>query len=347
MIQTNQVDHLLQRMVNENQLPGAVYSVFNAEATLLENAIGWSHKDLPIKMTIDTVFDLASLTKVTATLPSILLLIEEGVIDLDDPIRYFYPEAVSTTLTIKHLLTHTSGLTWHIPFFKYNWTKEQVKKHILTSGANPGREIIYSDLNFILLGFLVEDLTGHSLDVFSRNNVFLPLDMNETVFNPKCAKERIAPTEFRPEKKTYDWGTVHDENAHQLGGVSGHAGLFATLFDLKKYVRMFLKQGADGDGKQFLSRSTIKTSQRNFTKDLSLNRGLGWQLVDSCDSPLGYFFSPKSFGHTGFTGTSIWIDPEQEIGLILLTNRVHISREVNMNRIRRLFHNVVASTLSK
>lgn len=341
----HKVDQFIHRMIDENQIPGAVYSVFSTKETLMENAIGSTHKDLHIKMGLDTVFDLASLTKVCATLPSIFILIDQGLIDLDDPIQRFYPEAINPNITIKHLLTHTSGFTWHIPFFKYGWTKEQVKKYILTSGAIPGREVTYSDLNFILLSFLVEDITGCPFDEFTTTRVFAPLGMTETGFNPAFPKERMAPTEYRPEKSTYDWGEVHDENANHLGGVSGHAGLFSTLIDLKKYVRMLLKDGIIENGDDFLSKAVLKTSQRNFTESLNLNRGLGWQLVDEASSPLGYFLSPKSYGHTGFTGTSFWIDPELELGVILLTNRVHISREVNMNRVRRLFHNVVASTI--
>jgi CubicO group peptidase (beta-lactamase class C family) len=170
--------------------------------------------------------------------------------------------------------------------------------------------------------------------------------MMETGFNPSFPKERIAPTEFRPEKNAYDWGNVHDENANHLRGVSGHAGLFSTLFDLKKYVRILLRDGIKDDGQRFLSKAILKTSQRNFTGSLNLKRGLGWQLVDEKESPLGYLLSQRSYGHTGFTGTSFWVDPELELGFILLTNRVHISREVNMNRVRRLFHNVVASSFN-
>lgn len=340
------VDQVLNRMVQENQIPGAVYSVFSANETLIENAIGLAHRDLSIKMSLNTVFDLASLTKVCATLPSIFLLIEQGLIDLDDPLQKFYPEAINPYITIRHLLTHSSGLTWHIPFYKYGWSKEQVKKFILTTGGHPDQEVTYSDLNFILLGFLVEELTGSRLDDFTTHHVFHRVGMMETGFNPSFPKERIAPTEFRPEKNAYDWGIVHDENADHLGGISGHAGLFSTLFDLKKYVRMLLRDGINDEGQRFLSKAILKTSQRNFTGSLNLKRGLGWQLVDEKESPLGYLLSPRSYGHTGFTGTSFWVDPELELGFVLLTNRVHISREVNMNRVRRLFHNVVASSVN-
>ncbi|GGH76308.1 CubicO group peptidase (beta-lactamase class C family) [Pullulanibacillus pueri] len=336
------VDEFLKQMIEEQQIPGAVYAVVNEHEVLAENAIGYSHLKEKIPMTLETLFDLASLTKICATLPSLLLLIEQGFIEIDDPIQRYFPEGQSH-VTVRHLLTHTSGFTATVPFYKYGWTKNQILDYILSEQPIPDQKVVYSDLNFILLGFLIEKITEQSLDVFTQKNIYQPLGMVHTTFNPQTDLTTIAPTEWRPEKSNYQWGEVHDENAYHLKGVAGHAGLFSNLHDLKIYVQMLIRSGTYGDGKPFLSPRTLKVSQRNYTQSLNLNRGLGWQLGDDTYSPAGYFLSKNSYGHTGFTGTSLWIDPEKNIGLILLANRVHISREINMNRMRRVFHNIVSA----
>lgn len=348
MLDSNRVakiDRFLSVMIQERQIPGAVYAIVTKNETLAENVIGYAHKDFKLPMRLDTLFDLASLTKVYATLPGILLLMEEGVIDLDDPVKRFFPTAVNGELTIKHLLTHTSGLPSHKPFYKMGLSKKQILDYILKCPSIPGEQVVYSDLNFILLGFLIEELSGLPLDKFSEEYVFKPLGMTETGFNLQAVKERFAPTEWIEEEQTYRWGEVHDENAFHMGGVSGHAGLFSTLADLKKYVQMWLNDGKTETGAAFLAPAVMQASRRNYTRHLNLNRGLGWQLVDDEYSPLGYLLSKDSYGHTGFTGTSIWIDPDRQIGVILLTNRVHISRAINMNRVRRVFHNLVAISI--
>lgn len=345
------VDDFLNRMIDDEQIPGAVYGIINENETIAENALGMAHKKLAIPMHQETLFDIASLTKVCATLPGILLLIEEGLLELDDPVKRFFPDAFSAKLTIRHLLTHTSGLPAHIPFYSLGLSKEQVKDFIIGRSSvigydiNPGEKVVYSDLNFILLGFLIEKMAGKPLDVFAKQYIYDPLSMSQTGFNPEVDKEKVAPTEFIQDKNDYQWGTVHDENAGHLQGVSGHAGVFSNLVDLKKYVRMLLQSGLDESGHSFLSPTILAESRRNYTESLNLNRGLGWQLADDSFSPLGYFLSRKSYGHTGFTGTSFWIDPEHKLGVILLTNRVHISRDINMNRVRRIFHNLVAAAI--
>ncbi|MGV3489275.1 MAG: serine hydrolase domain-containing protein [Tuberibacillus sp.] len=341
----DKADDFLLKMVKEQQIPGAVYAVITKDTTIAENAVGLAHKDIKIPMRLDTVFDVASLTKVCATLPAVFLLIQNGDIDLDDPVQRFYPETAASELTIKHLLTHTSGLPAHVPFYKLQLNKHEILQSIISSQADPGKQVVYSDLNFILLGFIIEKITGCSLDQFANRYIYDPLNMTNTGFNIKRGKESIAPTEWIDAKQDYQWGAVHDENAFHMGGVSGHAGLFSNLHDLKIYVQMLLSDGYTPSGECFLPKVLLRESRRNFTESLNLNRGLGWQLVDDEFSPSGYFLSRKSYGHTGFTGTSFWIDPEKEIGIILLSNRVHISRSINMNRIRRILHNLVVFSI--
>ncbi|WP_353948200.1 serine hydrolase [Sporolactobacillus sp. Y61] len=334
------IDQFLTDEVCAHQIPGAVYAVINRQSTLAENAIGYTHKDEKIPMALDTLFDLASLTKVCATLPSLLLLLEQGKLDIDDPVQLFFPDEANSDLTLRDLLTHTSGFPASVPFYQYGWSKQEVLRYILSLNTLTGKQVVYSDLNFILLGFLVERLTGQSIDVFADGHVFQPLGMTSTGFNPKADLRMIAPTEWMPKVGHYQWGKVHDENAFYFGGVSGHAGLFSNLHDLKIYVRMLMNEGRTDSGAYFLSPATLRMSRRNYTKSLGKNRGIGWQLVDDRFSPGGYFVSKESYGHTGFTGPFFWIDPVANLGFILLSNRVHISRQINMNRIRRIFVNL-------
>jgi Beta-lactamase class C and other penicillin binding proteins len=341
------LDQFLNEMIRNRQIPGAVYAVVSENETLAENALGYAHRDKKIPMQLNTLFDLASLTKVCATLPSVLLLLERGLIDFDDPVRLFFPNEVNGDLTLKHLLTHTSGFPPSVPFYRYHWSKEQVLDDILSIDCHPGEKVVYSDLNFMLLGSLVEKLTNCSLDVFTKENIYKPLKMNRTGFNPHEDLQSIAATEWLPEEKRYQWGKVHDENALYLGGVSGHAGLFSNLPDLKIYVQMLMKEGKTESGDYFLSPATLRTSEKNYTRNLGHNRGIGWQLMDDQFSPAGYFLSERSFGHTGFTGTSFWVDPALHLGFILLSNKVHISRRINMNRIRRIFINLCLIEYSK
>lgn len=339
------VDRFLQQVIVDKQIPGAVYGIVSKDKVLAKNALGYSHLKQKIPMTIDTIFDLASLTKVCATLPSILLLLEEGSIELEDPVKRFFFDESCENLTIRHLLTHTSGLEPFVPFYKMVKNKQDILKYILSYPKNPDKKVVYSDLNFILLGFIIEKVTSQTLDSFVEKNVFTPLGMNHTCYNPKFEKRNIAPTEYNNEKGDFHWGEVHDENAYFMDGVAGHAGVFSNLHDLTKFVRMILQKGNIKKNKHFLSSAIIELSYKNFTIHFNSNRGLGWQLFDGINSPVSQLFSKNSFGHTGFTGTSIWVEPEKELGFILLTNRVHISRKINMNRIRKIFHNLAFSII--
>lgn len=339
------IDLFLQEMVNENYIPGAVYGVLNSEGMIAENAIGLAHIEENLPMQLETLFDLASLTKICATTMAIFSLIQEGKLDIEDRLIRFFPNIKSNHLTVFHLLTHTSGYPATREFYKYGWSKQEIINNILQEDTKPNSQVTYSDLNFILLGHLVEVISKESLDQYTARTIYQPLGMTHTGFNPQIDKKRIAPTEWLTTEGRYQWGKVHDENAFYLNGVSGHAGLFSNLVDLKRFVSMLLKDGVNEHGRRLFSKALLQASRRNETSHLNGYRGLGWQLADDPLSSAGKLLSRNSYGHTGFTGTSIWIDPDRKIGFILLTNRVYISREIDTNRIRRIFHNLAVMAL--
>jgi CubicO group peptidase (beta-lactamase class C family) len=346
-----QAIHFLEQAIEKREIPGAVLYVGYQGKEIVHAALGYAHDPFKISMTTNTTFDIASLTKVCATLPSVLKLIEMGELTLDDPVSNFIPTFQNglQRVKIRHLLTHTSGLKPGINFFEGDYSMKDAVTEIgkLPILIEPETKVIYSDLNFILLGYLVEKISGLGLDVFAKKHVFDPLNMLDTGFNPThLQKETIAATEFQQDQKDYIWGVVHDENTRQFGGVSGHAGLFSTASDLVKYANCFINEGVSNNSAIF-SPFTVRMSVKNYTKDLNLNRGIGWQLIDSESSPAGDLFPQNGYGHTGFTGTSLWIEPTNKLVVLLLTNRVHFGRNDHIIRIRKIFHNLVMAALTK
>jgi CubicO group peptidase (beta-lactamase class C family) len=280
----------------------------------------------------DTLYDLASLTKVVATTTMAMILVDEKRLDLDRPVHAFLPAFQGPEkegVTVRHLLTHSSGLPATAPLFREVRGKAAYAERIaaMDLGYPPGSKSVYSDLGVILLGEILEKTAGRPLDVFVRERVFLPLGMKHTGFRPpRPLWPRIAPTENDPWRGRMIQGEVHDENAFAMGGVAPHAGLFSTAGDLARFARMLLKGGG-----RIVSRQTLEL----FTAKAGIpdsDRALGWDTKSAEGSSAGTLFSPDSFGHTGFTGTSIWIDPERQIFVILLTNRVYPTRENNLIR---------------
>lgn len=336
----SRVEEFIETAVHNKELPGAVLAVANAEDVLYCKAFGMAHTKQQIPMTEQTLFDCASLTKVTATASSILLLLEQGLIDLDDSISYYFQELklMHEEVKIRHLLTHTSGFQAEIKFYIEGIAYTDVIERIAqeTGRKNVEQQVIYSDVNYILLGKLIEKVTRISLADYADKNVFQPLHMHNTVFNPSVQLLRnIAATEYRTYLKKHQWGEVHDENALHFGGVSGHAGLFSTAEDLAKFAQSFMK-GTDS----IFQEHTKQLAKQSFTKQHEEQRGLGWQLYSS-PSFSGQYLR-DGFGHTGFTGTSIWISDEKQLAIILLTNRVHFGRGCEIQRFRRIVHNLVA-----
>jgi CubicO group peptidase (beta-lactamase class C family) len=340
---------VVARAVEEGAFPGAVALIGKGNRVVAENAYGYAML-IPERreMKKETMFDLASLTKPIATATSIMILVDRGLLRLDDPVALFIPEFGKNGkegITIRQLLTHTSGLPDWEPFYEYCSSYDEVISAVCNVSLKykPGEEYLYSDLGYITLGEIVRIVSGDGLDVFVQKNIFKPLGMKDTMFNPQ-SKDRCAATELCPWRKRVIVGEVHDENAYAMGGVSGHAGLFSTAKDLFIFAQMMLNEG-EYRGKRILSSYAVREMTKEQTGDKG-DYGFGWMMKSETYSSGGDLISERSYGHTGFTGTSIWIDPETELTIILLTNRVHPTRENNAHiRVRALFANSAAARI--
>ena len=274
----------------------------------------------------DTIYDAASLTKVVATTPAVLLLHERGKLNVQDPVRVHLPEFTGQgreSITIRQLLTHTSGLRPDISVTGWSGHQECIAKCMAElPRAAPDERFIYSDINFQLLDEVVRRVSKKRLDVFCAEEIFGPLKMPDTGYNPPAAKRtRIAPTTVTDGKALL--GVVHDPRARKTSGVAGHAGLFTTAPDLARYARMLLQAG-ELDGVRLFKPETVQLMTSIQTpSSLPARRGLGWDIDTGYSSPRGHKFPLGSFGHTGFTGPSLWIDPYSKTFVVFLCNRVH------------------------
>ncbi len=329
------VEDAIARAVGEKKVPGAVVVVGRRGKVALARAYGRrSVEPTDEAMTRDTAFDLASLTKPIATATSVMLLLERGKFRLGDRVVAHLPELKGQgkdAITIEQLLRHRSGLIPDDPIADYADGPEAAWRKIaeLTPQAPPGERFSYSDVGFLVLGRLVERVSGQSLDEFARATIFDPLGMVATGFRPVGAMPddptplgRVAPTEPDPAGQMLR-GVVHDPRARALGGVAGHAGLFGTADDIAVFARMLLDGGKAADGRRILSPLTVRAMVDPGRTPEGQRRGLGWDVDTSYSGPRGSLFGPASFGHTGFTGTSLWVDPETETFVVLLTSRLH------------------------
>lgn len=340
----DRIRQALQRGLEQGAYTAAAYCVGTIGKTLSEGAMG----TLGIgrgPAGADTLFDLASVTKPIVAL-AFMRLLEQGTVCLDDTAGRFLPLMQGHPkgqIPMHALLTHTSDIHGQVQLYRTCRTKEELLAGILYTPprdlARPSVE--YSSQGFILLGEVIEKAAGMPLEEAMRMLVLDPLAMRETVYNPPPSLHgRIASTEDCPWRGRVVTGQVHDENAVVMGGVCGHAGLFAPVGDLQKLCRAMLT-GTAPDGARFLLGATIDLMTRNHTAGLNLARGLGWQGKDPYASPAGDLFSARSYGHTGFTGTSLWMDPERGLYAVLLTNRVHPSRASDeIQHVRHVFHNL-------
>ncbi|MGE5838101.1 MAG: exo-beta-N-acetylmuramidase NamZ domain-containing protein [Acidobacteriota bacterium] len=355
------LDTVITDAIAEKKLPGAVVVVGRGDAVVLRKAYG-NRALVPAHepMTLDTIFDLASLTKVVATTPSVMRLVEEGKIRLTDPVATFIPEFAKygkDRVTVRDLLTHMSGLRPDLDLgFDWRGADEAIRlatEEVLT--APPGRRFVYSDINFFLLAEIVKRVSKQPLDQFAKQHIFQPLGMRETMFNPPAALlPRIAPTEActpfgwpcqGPDMKMLR-GVVHDPTARRMGGVAGHAGLFSTAGDLTLYCRMLLGGGAIG-ATRILAPLTVgrMTSPATPPGEPGV-RALGWDIDSSYSANRGELLPLGSFGHTGFTGTSIWIDPATGVFVIFLSNRVHPDGAGDVTPLRARVATIVAGALT-
>jgi CubicO group peptidase (beta-lactamase class C family) len=275
---------------------------------------------------IDTIYDAASLTKVIATAPAVLLLHERGKLSIDDPVKKHLHEFTGDgrdEVTLRHLLTHTSGLRPDISLVGWKGHAECIAKCVAEKlQSKPGEKLKYSDINFQLLDEIIRRVTSRRLDLFCEKEIFGPLKMTDTGYNPPAEKRnRVAPTTVANGKALL--GTVHDPRARKTEGVAGHAGLFTTAPDLARYARMLLQEG-ELDGVRLFKPETVKLMTTVQTPSALIpRRGLGWDIDSRYSSSRGSVFPLGSYGHTGFTGTSIWIDPFSKTFVIFLSNRVH------------------------
>jgi CubicO group peptidase (beta-lactamase class C family) len=352
------LDGILEDAVRTRAIPGAALAVGRHGKLVRLQGYGRLDPRPGFGMVTDSsIYDLASLTKVIGTTTAVMLLVEAGQLDLDAPLARYLPEwrgsAVKEEVTVHQLLTHSAGLPAFGPLWKEHRGREAYLQQIagLDLEYQPGTKEVYSDYGMILLGLMIERIAGRPLDLFLAERVFEPLGMRETGFNP-TALARIAPTEIDTLfRKTHIHGEVHDENAYAIGGVAGHAGLFSSARDLARFAQLLLDGGAYGttpDGAPGGSRLLRAETIRDFAtrQPGRTSRAIGWD-TPSGNSSAGEYFSAGSFGHTGFTGTSIWIDPERDVFVVLLTNRVNPSR-ANQRHIalRRAVHDAVQQAIT-
>lgn len=343
------IDAVLDNAIRRGLIVGGAVAVGNHSGLLYSSARGEINKGGTLSPIDErTLFDVASLTKVIATAPSIMNLLEDGRITLTDPLNRWFPEFEGTgreDITILNLLTHTSGLD-DAPLASSAPLQSVIQHAASQKTWNPfGNRFRYADINFILLGELVRRASGQSLDRFSQEHLFAPLGMADTMFTPPSESARsIAPT-IGP-GNLLQAGVVQDENARLLAGVAGHAGLFSTISDLSRFAIMLLDQGEVNRRRVFSRRVITQMTAPYFFSDGRIVRGLGWDISSPFSSPRGRHFSDMSFGHTGYSGSSIWIDPDNDLYVIILTVRLDYRDVQHFRRFRSDISTLAASIFS-
>lgn len=360
---------MLRGRIEVGDFPSAVYLVSEHAQVILADALGDAVRE-PERhsATTETIYDLASLTKPLVTGLLCARLVQSGRLTLDTVIASYLPEfdrPDKRSTSVQQLLTHTSGLpAWRPLYVVANGDKDAVIEAIANQplAYEPGERVVYSDLGFIVLGFLLQKLNGAQFDSLAKRNIFDPLHLERTFFNPSLAMRTAVAAcesgnnyerdmcERDPELPAYAnwrsggiWSEVHDGNAHFLGGAAGHAGLFSTASETLRLANQFI-----GGLSELLSKETCELFRRNLTPGLNEARSFGWQLAMTNESTAGPSLPPDAFGHTGFTGTSCWIDAGGARVYILLTNRTHarILPFANINQVRREFHTLAAAALT-
>ena len=361
MERLQRVDEPIQEAIDKGEIPGAVLLVARDGHVLLRKAYGYMQL-VPVKrpMRVDAVFDLASITKPVATASSVMLLVEQGKIRLLDPVKDYVPGfvpfvddsgRVAEDARIYHLLTHTSGLP---PYTNADTAAALLGRPCDTDSlvayiarlpkiAPPGVEFHYSCLGYITLAAIVKKVSGQPINEFAKQHLFEPLGMHDTGYLPGPElRDRLVPTEVVDGAPLA--GQVHDPLAHLQGGVSGNAGLFSTADDLLKFARMLLN-GGELNGVRIFSPLTVQRMTTLYPRVAFAGRGLGWDVSSAYSSNGGDLFPPSGFGHTGYTGTSIWVDRDTHTIVILLTNRVHPYDRGSVVRLRSLVANIVAAAV--
>lgn len=322
------IDHVVERGIQAGGYPGASVVVGRRGAAVFEKGfgrLGWEKNSEPVTAD-NTIYDLASLTKVVGTTTAIMILYDQDKVLLDDPVSKYIPEfsgGNKDRVTVRMLLEHRSGLPAGRDLWRIAHSPAEARAAVIATPlvCEPDHCYEYSDLGADMLGFVVEAASGQPLDKFLQEHVWTPLGMTNTFFRPADSlRSRIAPTEIAPPRGYPIQGEVHDENAFALGGVAGHAGLFSTAADLAVFAQMMLNGGEYG-GVRIVADSTVAL----FSKRASGTRALGWDTCDG-EGSCGKYLGQEAYGHTGYTGTSLWIDPVRDMFVVLLTNRVHDAR---------------------
>lgn len=359
------IDDAVRASMKAGETPGAVVLVARHGKIAYCKAFGnRSLKPKTEPMTTDTIFDMSSLTKVMAATPSIMLLVENGTLRLEDKVKRYLPKfsgGGKDGITVRQLLTHYSGLKPDFDLSRQWFGYEDALNELwkTTAVSEPGKEFAYSDINFIALGEIVHAVSGKTLDVFAQEYIFVPLSMKDTCFRPPAKMvSRIAPTENR--KNTLQYlkgqssqpahdamlrGEVHDPTAWRMGGVAGHAGLFSSAQDIAIYAQMLLDRGAYPGGRLLSSLTVQAMTSPQSPADAPQVRGYGWDIESTYSSPRGDIFA-QGYGHTGFSGTSLWIHPQSETFIIVLTNRVHPDGGKDINHLRGAIANIVAGAIT-
>ncbi|MGC2660597.1 MAG: exo-beta-N-acetylmuramidase NamZ domain-containing protein [Bryobacteraceae bacterium] len=344
------IDAEINDAVATGLIPGAVLLIGRNGQVLYKRAYG-SRSLVPQKepMTTDTIFDVASLTKVIATTPCVMKLFEQGKLRIDDPVTKYLPEfqGGKSAITVRNLMTHFSGMPPDL-VLEPRWSgyetgiqKALVEKPI----AAPGQKFIYSDINFLLMGEIVHRLSGKMMPQFAHDEIFAPLGMTESMFDPPASlRPRIAPTQRDPDTNIPLWGVVHDPTSRYMGGVAGNAGLFTTAGDISKYAEMLLGLGSRQNVQIFSPLTVRKFTEPASPADQAILRGLGWDIDSPYSRNRGELYPIGSFGHTGYTGTSIWMDLFTKSYVILLTNVVHPNGIKSLSSLRSRVATAVAAS---
>lgn len=369
------VDNATEEAVQQGVFPGAVLLVGRGQEVIYERAFG-SRSLVPAQspMQLSTIFDVASLTKPLATTIAMMLLVSDKTLRLDDQVTRFVPSfgvCAKSPTTVRHLLSHSSGLPAWKPYYEEVMTVENsgranfissraAKSYVLEQIhrekplSQPGTQVLYSDLGFIVLGEIIENITGSNLDAFCHDRIYEPLGLRSTIFveltqlataQTEAPENIFAPTEICPWRKRVLCGQVHDDNAFAVGGIAGHAGLFSSARDIHAIVARL--DGCLRGRHSFLPQSVV---QEFFTRDRSVSdstRALGWDTPTPKKSASGIHFSQKSVGHLGFTGTSLWWDLEKDCHVILLSNRIHPTRHnEQINQFRPRIHDLIMQVIN-
>jgi uncharacterized protein YbbC (DUF1343 family)/CubicO group peptidase (beta-lactamase class C family) len=345
------IDRVIDDAIAQGKLPGAVVIIGHEGKIAYRKAYGRrAVVPEPEAMTDDTIFDLASITKVVATTTALMQLFEQGKLRLNDKVTDYIPEfqGGKSGITLRNLFTHFSGLKPDVPLAN-PWSGYQTGIKLACTDppdGPPGARFVYSDINFILLGELVHRLSGQTLSDYARDHIFQPLGMQDTMFQPPAAlAPRIAPTERVTSDSPPLRGVVHDPTARNMGGVAGHAGVFSTARDLARFAQMMLN-GGELDGVRIVSAATIqKFTEPQTPPDQPILRGLGWDIDSPYSGNRGELFPIGSFGHTGFTGTSLWIDPNTQTYVILLANSVHPTGHPSLTALRGKVATIAAAAV--